>query len=252
MKKNIKRMSVLLASLALLSMTMMTTSCSIVGEFAENVKNTVAPEEEQKGGYDGPVSGLIGTFTKNEAVGQQQGTLVLTKDTSKQDGNGVRYLYITRTPGASEQPLCYTVDRRLKLSRDYTYNYQYSIILSNPRDWGRQFAKLSVEMNGTYTYTQSEDDIESFSVELSNPTSGEESISSYRRWNDDAYNWYPHSGADYVLNIETALAADERFEYNEYIAGRTVTVVKGADDRTVQDDIFYSYILDTISAYCTY
>ena len=54
--------------------------------------------------------------------------------------------------------------------------------------WRRQFAKLSVEMNGTYTYTQSEDDIESFSVELSNPTSGEESISSYRRWNDDAYN----------------------------------------------------------------
>lgn len=230
------------------------TACSALTEVTDGIKSAIFGEQEEEKSSDDKAeqSSLIGTFTYNEAIGQQAWTLQMTRDLEKQDTDTVKYVYCTVYPQtiAEGSPVCFTIDQRLKLSRDYTYRYQYTILLSNPQDWGAQFARFVVDISGTYTYNENGED--TYSVTLSAPLSGTETIYGSTLSRTDIYGWSMHSSADYVLDIETARAADENFIPDKHIAGRVVTVEKSQEGNSVSDDIFYRDLMNTLALYSDY
>lgn len=198
-----------------------------------------------------PVSSLRGTFIYKDSI-----TTQLMK--TFRDGD---YLYSTTYPQTlmrEEQQILYRIDQSLKLNRDYTYNYRYTIILGNPGDWGNlEFANLSVNISGTFTFKEMTNKVdESYIVSLSNPTSGTEEIYGTNFNNPaDIYSWTRHSQVDYVLNIEQVLDVDPSYQFDQYVKGREVIVTKAKDDtesNVVSDDVFYPFILDDIGDYFTY
>jgi len=196
-----------------------------------------------------PQSLLRGTFTFNDAI-----TVKYSK--TIQDGN---YLYCRLYPQrdmmAEGQDILYRTDQRLKLNRDYTYSYQYTVILGNPGDWGNlEVAKLHVNITGTFTYTLGQTET-SYIVHLSNPTGGIEEIYGSSLNNVSWLgNWTMHSSPDQVLDF-TQLSKLSSYTYDEYVCSRKVIVTKAQselENNSIEDDIFYPYILEDFGRYSNY
>ncbi len=192
-------------------------------------------------------SELFGTFTYQETIGSD-GSLHITNDANKEAGR--RYIYSTQYPIASGNegtPVAYNMDQRLKLNRDFTYKYDYTILLSNPRDWGAQFARVTFGITGTFTYASFDDG--KYSVLLSDPTAGTQAVFASHISGQDNYSWSMHSQPDYVVDYEV-MNTVEGYVCDKYAKSRIVAVDKGS--KRLRDDIYYADILDYITAYSTY
>lgn len=195
-------------------------------------------------------SALRGTFTyQNEII------VPFKKEIS--DG---QHLYCSLYPhrDMGEANILYRMNQRLKLNRDYTYSYTYSVILGNPNPWGNlEQAKVAVSITGTFTYTAKPYSTGEYIVRLSNPTGGTEEIygMNFSGANPaDLYSWSIHGTADYKMDFSTVSQLDN-FVYDEYVEARTVYVYKAQtedESNILTDNIFYPYILDDIARYSTY
>jgi hypothetical protein len=192
-----------------------------------------------------PISELTGAFTYNADI----------EATFRKSFNDGYNLYCTLYPQTmmdEGQIILYRIDQRLQLNRDYTYNYEYTIILGNPGAWGNlDCAKLHVNINGTFDYSKNEYKDDFYNVHLSNPTSGEEKIYGYHMYGYNIYSWERHAEPDYVLDFG-ALNNVGYYSYDEYVRARSVWVKKSEEGNIVQDDIFFPFIIDTFGHYSTY
>ena len=198
---------------------------------------------------EAPKSELYGTFTCQETLGLGNTKLQITNDGSKVITNR-EYIYSTVYPlnyGCEGTNISYNMDQRLKLNRDYSYKYDYTITLSNPGDWGSNFARLVVSVTGTFDYRSAESG--KFNVLLSNPTGGTQTLYASSIGSQFIYNWSMHSQPDMVTDYSAA-ALVEGYKYDQYACARMTVVDK--TDKTLKDNIFYTDILDYISHYSTY
>lgn len=195
------------------------------------------------------VSELRGTFTYNETI--NQGLSVTNKAPEDITVNNKQYLFSNVYPinyGNEGMAIAYGIDQRLKLNRDYTYLYEYSVLISNPRDWGGNCARLAVSITGTFEFAQGAVASE-YSVLLSDPTGGSQQVFGMTITSPDNYGWSMHSQPDLALDY-TVLSRLENYQYDEYVCSRVVSVNKST--KTLTDDVFYSEILNYIALYSTY
>lgn len=194
-------------------------------------------------------SELRGTFTNKEDIETQFKSKITDGD----------YLYSTLYPTTfmvEDQVILYRIDQRLKLNKNFTYNYEYSIILGNPGGWGNlEVAKLYVNISGSFTYKKMDKEPNSYIVNLSNPTSGKEEIyGSYLYNTQYLSSWVMHTAPDLVLNFDELLTT-ENYQFDDYVKGRSLIVTKAIDsndNNKVEDDVFYPFIIDDLAKYSTY
>ncbi len=209
----------------------------------------VSEEEEKK-------SGLSGTFTFNEAFDAK------FKKEIQIDEDVNHYLYCHLYPqrdmevGGENDKILYQLDQRLKLNRDSTYRYEYSIIIGSSGDWGNpEILKILVDITGTFTYKVIDEEKKSYAVYLNSPTGGTE-----ERYGATLYNpavlrsWGMHSSPDYVLDFST-LSKLENYNYDPYVAGHWVYAKKAIteeESNLLEDNRYFPYILDDLGPFCTY
>ena len=207
-----------------------------------------APEETESAAAK--TSALRGTYTFQEEK---------TAEFKKQIADG-DYLYCTLYPhrDMAETSILYRIDQRLKLNRDYTYAYEYTVILGNPNPWGGlEIAKLAVNITGTFTYTQKPYSTGEYIVKLSNPTGGTEEIygANFSGANPaDLYSWAIHSTADYKIDF-ASVSKLANAVYDDYVKARTVYVYKAqteTESNVLTDNVFYPYILNDIGRFSNY
>ena len=193
-------------------------------------------------------SALRGTFTYSETI--NQGLTVTNRFPGEVEVNNRQYLFSNVWPisqGNEGMAIAYGIDQRLKLNRDYTYSYDYTILISNPRDWGGTNARLVVSITGTFEFA--EGGANEYSVLLSNPTGGTEQLFGATITSPDNYGWSMHSQPDLTLDY-SLLSRVTSYQYDEYVCSRVVTVNKAT--KTLTDDVFYPEILNYIALYSTY
>lgn len=143
--------------------------------------------------------------------------------------------------------IAYSMDQSLKLKRDYTYIYNYSISLKNPYEWGVEIAALSVNITGTFDFVDEGNGV--YSVVLSNPTGGTQQVYGASIYGGNIYNWNKHSNPDLTLDYDS-LSRNVNYNYDEYVKSHVVVVDK--NERRLSDDIFFPQLLNYISNYSTY
>lgn len=204
-------------------------------------------------------SKLSGTYTYSEAIGADK-TLYMTTSLFNAKEYPKKYLVTTvypmrvhtdleRNDGIEDQKLCYTIDQRLKLNKDYTYVYEYTLLLSNPNDWGGRVGKIAVSMSGTFEYIDDTDGDSVYRVFLSNPTAGKQEIYSCDITGSGSYGYSMHNTPDMVIDLGF-LATLPHYTFDKYTCGREVFVDK--TEKSILDDVFFYDILDYISPYCRY
>lgn len=194
-------------------------------------------------------SALRGTFTYSETI--NQGLTVTNKLSGQIAVNNKQYLFANVYPinyGNEGMPIAYGIDQRLKLNRDFTYSYDYTILISNPRDWGGSNARLVVSISGTFEFAEGANANE-YSVLLHNPTGGTQQLYGATLASPDNYQWTMHSQPDLTLDYFT-LSKVEGYQYDEYVKSRVVSVNKAT--KLLSDDVFYPEILNYIALYSTY
>lgn len=194
-------------------------------------------------------SALRGTFTYSETI--NQGITVIGGSPDSIKVNNRQYLFSNVYPinyGYDQMVIAYGIDQRLKLNRDYTYNYDYTILISNPRDWGGTNARLVVSISGTFEFAEGANAGE-YSVLLSNPTGGTEQLFAATITSPSNYNWSMHSQPDLTLDF-SLLSRASNYQYDEYVCSRVVRVNKTT--KILTDDVFYPEILNYIALYSTY
>lgn len=192
-------------------------------------------------------SGLTGTYTYQETLGVTEADAVrITHDENNASNRTISSTVYPINSGLEGARVSYNMDQRLKLKRDYTYEYEYSVVLGNPGDWGQRFASFTVSIGGTFTYEKISDEL--YTVELSDPVRGTQSGRSYRVTGGGIYGLAMHDGDDFSIDYEAISNAG--MGYDKYVRGRTVTVNK--TDNVLTDDIFFPDLLDYLSAYGTY
>ncbi len=200
----------------------------------------------------GKSSALFGTFTKDMAIkkdrtDQEDNQLRIFNDITKAV-NGHLYtsdIYPLNTVNGSL--VCYSYEQSLKLNRDYTYSYVYQIKLTNSEQWGKDFARMEVEMKGMFDFVSLKED--TFQVTLENPESGSQKIFG---------STITGEGSIFAWNLSTVASFTYSFQskpetpLNRYVSGRTVQVVKNIDERSIEDDIYYFDILQDMGPYFDY
>ena len=186
-------------------------------------------------------SALRGTFT-------YQDTKAVTVSQDPLDMNDKSHLYSNVYPFMDAYSnVAYNMDQSLKLRRDYTYIYDYSITLKNPGDWGGEFATLSVSITGTFDFVDEGGGV--YTVALSNPTGGTQSVYGSTITGGNIYSWSKHGEPDFILDYET-LSHKDGYKYDEYVRSHIVVVDK--NDRSLSDDIFFPQLLNYICNYSNY
>ena len=168
--------------------------------------------------------------------------------------------YDLRTPSEianKESAFIYTWSEVLMLQKDYTYHYTYNVNFGNPQG-NPNLMSVEVDIYGTYIYEHNDYD-NSYTVNLSSPTSGTEKIYGCHFAVNELW-WFgggiatKHSDPD--KEIDFALLSEvDRYETDFFTRSRDVKVIIDAENpanNNVIDDLFYSYYLDYVGQYCTY
>lgn len=186
-------------------------------------------------------SALRGTFTNSKNI-----EVTISQDPLDESDKSQLYSNVWPYLNAG-QSIAYNMDQSLKLKRDYTYVYDYSVNLRNPGEWGGDVATLSVSISGTFEFFDEGDGI--YSVLLSNPTGGTLQVygASIDNNRGDLYGWSKHPNPDLILDYDT-LSHKEGYEYDVYVRSHVVVVNKNGS--SISDDIFFPQILNYICNYC--
>lgn len=252
MKKASKIFAVLAASILTFGAVGAMSSCAVT-EFIDNITPTQTQKEENVVDPNAPTSELFGTFTHENTYGQKAGECQTTPDRTKTKDGNVEFVYVGKFPIENAgQPISYKIEQNLKLNRDFSYRYQYSITLKNPQDWGGEVALVEFDLYGTFTFTNA--GANTYNVVLADPTAGTETIYSCNVSNPGSvYNWNKHGTADAIIDIAKEKEYNPSYELNKYMKGRTFTVTKTADDKSVSENEFYrDIIIDVFTPYMTY
>ncbi|MCH5157130.1 MAG: hypothetical protein J1G02_04565 [Clostridiales bacterium] len=201
-------------------------------------------------------SGLIGTFTYSESirtseiVSDNPFESALRLYGSEQDAaNGNLWCDVYPFNGIQGSRVSYTYDQRLQLKRDFTYIYQYTITLTNSEDWGNDFARMTIVMEGNYSYQDSGSGV--YTVTLTDPYAGTQTVYGATAVRPgDVYGWTINSSATYVEDVVAELSQNADYSYNRYLKGRDLVVNK--EDKSVIDNIFYRDIMNDIAVYSDY
>ena len=224
-------------------------TAAIILTASATIFSSCAKKEEEK-----PVSAIRGTYTYQNVYGQDK-SLRITSDSIKATSEyKYNYLFCSSYPerNAEDQPVSYTVDQRLKLFKDYTYYYEYSIKLANPQDWGGSIAAINVSMSGTFTYYEPTGTEKTYVVKLSNPTGGSRTVYGARITDSaSVYGWSLHGEADLVEDLGY-LSTLPDYNFDKYTRGRTVKISETEEDKVLYDDIFFTDIIQDISKYFNY
>lgn len=200
---------------------------------------------------DGPRSRLIGTFTDSDTISSNAagGDLCLYGSEAGAE-NGDLYCTVAPFDALDGVRVRYSYEQRLKLKRDYTYYYQYSITLYNAGDAGKDFAQISVVAEGTFSYEEADETGNRYAVTLQDPTSGMFTVVGATAQFEDIYGWVKQSSPAYVVDIAAELMRSGDAAYNRYTRGRSVVVMK--EEKLLLDDIFYRDVLNDIAPYSDY
>lgn len=157
-------------------------------------------------------------------------------------------------------PLCtvesvgvrYTSYQKLRLRRDHTYEYTLEIMVRMVSSQANvDLAKLEASVKGTFEYKQNSG--ENYTVTVSDPISGDEKrYGSYITGENNIHGWKMSSAPNYKYTVSGAEADAEDFEFDRYIAGKTVGVEKQGTERILYSDMFFGDFLDDIAPYCSY
>ncbi len=200
-------------------------------------------------------SEVRGTYTYSKVYGQDKSLHITSDATFAASEYKYEYLLATGWPekAGDGQSISYAIDQRLKLAKDYTYFYEYTIALANPNDWGGSVASISVSMAGTYTYIEKTDtENKEYTVTLSNPVSGTRTV--YASTITDAksiYNWTKHGDPDLVEDL-AYLSTLPSYNFDKYTCGRKVKVTNDGENLVLSDDIFFIDILMDLAKYNNY
>lgn len=221
-------------------------TAAIILTISAAVFSSCAKKEEEKS-----VSAIRGTYTYQNVYGQDK-SLRITSDSIKATSEyKYKYLFCSTYPerNAEDQPVSYTVDQRLKLFKDFTYFYEYSIKLANPQDWGGSIATVNVSMSGTFTYYDVTGEDKTYVVKLSNPIGGTHTVYGARITDSaSVYGWSLHGEADFVEDLGY-LSTLPDYNFDKYTRGRTVKLRDTVEDKILYDDIFFTDIIQDISKY---
>ncbi len=255
MKKNFLKKAI---PFAVMSLVVCTSAC--IGTACSSGK------DKDKGKYDGPVSELIGRFSNNEDKNitlsndkEKEGTLKPIVDNETQQVLEMRpYLYTSNfyplNTIVEEDDIIYKSQQTLRLKRDYTYTYQYDIVLNKKfESSNKDVAKIEVTLNGTFDYLTGESDGSGtqYTVTLSAPESGEKVIYGANiALEGSVAAWTVANSASYALDLADA-DQNGNYVFDKYTEGRTVSVVKGFEN-VLEDDIFFTDVLEEIAPYCSY
>lgn len=194
-------------------------------------------------------SGLYGTFTYQYTVGAKAGELTITHDINAVSGREKLYSSVfPMDSGREGNAISYNMDQRLKLNRDYTYKYDWTILLSNPGDWGGYVARVTASISGTFSYVPTLVDGK-YSVLLDAPIDGTLSVIASSVSYDNGGLGRIHNNPDYVIDYAVVSTLPD-YEYDKYVAARVVAVDK--PQKSITDDIFFADLLDFITPYSTY
>lgn len=157
-------------------------------------------------------------------------------------------------------PLCtvesvgvrYTSYQKLRLRRDHTYEYTLEIMVRMVSSQANvDLAKLEASVKGTFEYKQNSG--ENYTVTVSDPISGDEKrYGSYITGENNIHGWKMSSAPNYKYTVSGAETGAEDFEFDRYIAGKTVGVEKQGTERILYSDMFFGDFLDDIAPYCSY
>ena len=194
-------------------------------------------------------SNLYGTFTYQETLGLEK-PLTITNDADAvvTDRDKLISTVYPLNGGQEGARVSYNMDARLKLNRDFTYKYEYTLLLSNPGEWGQQFARLTVTAMGSFRYIET-DVLGKYEVILDNPTSGKQTVYSFHVSRGDIYGWAMHGTPDYVVDYSVVSAVKD-YEYDLYSRARLIGVNK--NDKTLQDNLFDQKLMNYFSTFATY
>lgn len=194
-------------------------------------------------------SELRGTFSYTEIINQD---LFITHRLQESvPDSGRTYLFSNVAPidsGSEGTRIAYSIDQRLKLNRDFTYLYDYTVLLSNPGDWGGQISKLTVSITGTFEFLAGPE-TGTYSVLLSDPTGGTEQVNGSFLGAGGIYGWSMHSRPDMTLDFYT-LSKAEDYEFDEYVKSRVVVVNRST--HVLTDDVFYPQLLNYTARFSSY
>ena len=202
------------------------------------------PIEERK-------SELIGAFESSEST-----DAVLTNEKSNiggQTDDGSPYLYTTDVyplNTVNNEGVRYTAYQKLRLKRDYTYEYTLEITLRKvTTESNTDLVKLAATTVGTFDYDRVTESL--YTVTVSDPTGGSESrFGANITGEGNIYGWKQSSTANYVIDM-SRLAADGG-QFDRYVAGKTVSVAKIGSERVLTNDAFFADILTDVAPYCSY
>lgn len=194
-------------------------------------------------------SEIIGSFKSEESS-----DVIVTNDASLQGTkNGTTYIYSSDVYPLNtlKNVSCkYEASQKLRLKRDFTYEYTVQIAIANS-DSGAEYTKLESVTYGTYTYEARESltEAEIYTVTFSDPTSGTESWYGAEIDGEGSFNgWTISKSANYVVDYS---AVGENYEYDRYVKGKTVTVTKLDTDRYLSDsNMFFTDFLSDMAPYC--
>lgn len=214
-------------------------------------------DDSANGAAKGPISELFGGFENSESI-----SVAFTNDEELLGGynqHAEPYIYtsdvypLNTIVGESIGGVRYNVYQKLRLKRDYTYEYTLEIMVRVVGDSNINLCKLEANTKGTFTYMV--DSGEKYIVSVSDPTSGSERrYGAFITGENNIFSWKMSSTANYTLDVERALknATGDESPLDRYIMGRSVAVEKDGTERILYNDVFYADFMNDIAPYCSY
>lgn len=215
-------------------------------------------DEESDKDKGGKKSELIGGFEQSESL-----SVAFTNDEELLGGSNQHsepYIYtsdvypLNTIDGDSIGGIKYNIYQKLRLKRDYTYEYTLEIMVRMVGDTNLNLCKLEANTKGTFTY--SGDDGENYTVVVSDPKSGNEKrYGAFITGESNIYSWKMSSSPNYTVDVERLLkqkVEDGESRFDRYLKGKTVAVEKSGTERILYNDVFYVDFMNDIAPYCSY
>lgn len=240
MIKRIKKIVVSVFVVALLMMCFALVACG--GKDGQEQKET----SELIGGFESSGSELVCLTNDESKLGSEK----FDNDSKSY----CRYIYtsdIYPLDTVDDVTVNYITYQKLRLKRDFSYEYNVEITLRKITDNGNtDLAKLEATTKGTFDFAKYTG--ENYGVTISNPTEGTESrYGAYITGEGNIFSWKMSTAPDYSLDIKSESAKEEP-QFDRYVNGKYLAVEKSGAERILYNDVFFDDLLVDIAPYCSF